>query len=111
MSTNDRISCSNLSKQRDVAHSACTGVDTVFRVDRGEFKSLKSLVISKYLWISGPNTAGVKLLEMEFLRVLCRAGLLLTFRTAVTSSMGSSLTFSATDVGTSSFSSQVLHLT
>ena len=105
MSTNDRVSSSNLSKQRDVAHSACTGVDTVFRVDRGQFKSLNSLVISKYLWISGPNTAGVKLLEKEFLWVLCRAELLLTFRTVVTSSMGSSLTCSATDVGTSNFSS------
>jgi hypothetical protein len=103
MSTNDRVSSSNLSKQLAVAHSACAGVDTVVRVDRGEFKSLNSLVISKYLSICGPNTAGVKLLEMEFLGVLCRAGLLLTFRTAVTSSMGSSLTFSATDVGTSNF--------
>jgi len=42
MSTNDRVSSSNLSKQRDAAHSACAGVDTVFRVDRGEFKSLNS---------------------------------------------------------------------
>jgi len=67
MSTNDRVSCSNLSKQSDMVHSACAGVDTVFRVDRGEFKSLNTLVISKYLWISGPNAAGVKLLEMEFL--------------------------------------------
>ena len=52
MSTNDRVSSSNLSKQRDVAHSACTGINIVFNVDREEFKSMHSLVISEYLWIS-----------------------------------------------------------
>ena len=106
MSTNDGVLSSNLSIQRDAAHSACTGVDTVFSVDGGEFKSSNCLVISEYLWISGPNTAGVKLLEMEFLWVVCHAELLLTFRTVViSSSIGSSVTFSATDVGTSNFSS------